>query len=153
MIIGRFDQILDYAILLPHLAEGLKTLSVHQDSPVGKIFFDGGFLLIQEGVTKPFADDGFEAHRQFIDVQIVVKGAEEIAWADLGDLKTTLPYDEVSDKEKLSGKTTHRIWVTEGMFWVAFPRDGHQAIAHTDLPHTYRKFVIKLSITKGGTHD
>lgn len=46
-------------------------------------------------------DEGtFEAHRRYIDVQIVAEGCEELAWADVSDLKTVIPYDKDKDAEK-----------------------------------------------------
>lgn len=150
MIVGQLTRIQDYEALIPGLLRGLEAIKNADGLPVGRYPFDGGFYLIQEGQTKPFDEQGFEAHKHFIDVQIVVTGSEEIAWLDLDDLETVIPYDESTDKVKLSGPTTHRMIIGEGMFWVAFPSDGHQAIAHTNIRHSYRKIVLKLTIHQGG---
>ena len=148
MVIGQLAQLNEYAALLPNLANGLEAIKNTESLPVGRYQFEGGYYMIQEGMTKPFDESAFEAHRKYIDVQIVVKGSEEIAWFDYDQLVAVVPYDEPTDKEKLKGPTTHRILIQEGMFWIAFPSDGHQAISHSESPTSYRKIVIKLPVNK-----
>ena len=150
MIIGQMTHINEYALLLPGLGMGLEAIKNASSMPIGKYQFEGGYFLIQEGITKPFEENSFEAHRHYIDVQIVVSGSEEIAWLDYDQLKCVMHYDEMTDKEKLIGPTTHRILIHEGMFWIAFPSDGHLAVSHTTTPYIYRKIVIKLPINQGG---
>lgn len=150
MIIGQLPQINEYAMLLPNLSKGLEAIRNAESLPIGKYQFERGYYLIQEGITKPFEENSFEAHRNYIDVQIVLTGYEEIAWLDYDRLMSVIPYDEATDKEKLIGPTTHRILIDEGMFWIAFPSDGHLAVSHSDTPHTYRKVVMKLPINQGG---
>lgn len=50
---------------------------------VGRYEFDGGYFMVQKGTTRPLEEGTFEAHRRYIDVQIVVEGSEELAWEDL----------------------------------------------------------------------
>ena len=107
---------------------------------------EGGFLLVQEGTTMPLEEGTFEAHRKFIDVQFVIEGCEEIAWQEYDELSCAIAYDETTDKERLDGSRAHHMLVSEGMFWAAFPRDGHKAISHVDEPHSYRKVVMKLPV-------
>lgn len=150
MIIGQIKHINEYALLLPNLINGMEAIKNAESFPIGKYQFEGGYFIIQEGITKPFDENSFEAHKNYIDVQIVVSGAEEIAWFDYDQLVTVIPYDETTDKEKLNGPTTHRILIKEGMFWIAFPSDGHLAVSHSNTPYSYRKIVLKLPIKQGG---
>ena len=96
--------------------------------------------------TKPLEEGTFEAHRRFIDLQVLLDGAEEIAWQELGDTSCAVAYDEASDKERLDGSTEHHLLVTTGMFWVAFPHDAHKAISHVGEPHSFRKIVMKVPV-------
>lgn len=150
MIIGQLPQINEYALLLPNLSNGLEAIKNASSLPIGKYGFEGGYYLIQEGITKPFEENSFEVHRNYIDVQIVLEGSEEIAWLDCDRMTSVMPYDEATDKEKLIGQTNHRMLINEGMFWIAFPSDGHLAVSHSNTPHKYKKVVIKLSINQGG---
>lgn len=146
MIIGQLAHINEYALLIPNLVKSLEAIKNVESMPIGKYQLDVGYFLIQEGMTKPIEENSFEAHRNYIDIQIILTGSEEIAWLDYDLLMSVTPYDEATDKEKLIGPTTHNILINEGMFWIAFPSDGHIAVSHTDIPHTYKKVVIKLPI-------
>lgn len=146
MIVDSIQHVRDYASVLPHLEAGLAAMGDGSGLAVGRHEFEGGFLLVQEGETSPLEEGTFEAHRKFIDVQFVLEGAEEIAWQEYGDLTCAIPYDEASDKERLDGSRAHHLLVTAGMFWAAFPHDGHKAISHVDERHHYRKVVMKLPV-------
>lgn len=146
MIVDSIQHVRDYASLLPCLEAGLAAMGDGSGLAVGRHEFEGGFLLVQEGETSPLEEGTFEAHRKFIDVQFVLEGAEEIAWQEYSDLTCAIPYDEASDKERLDGPRAHHLLVTAGMFWAAFPHDGHKAISHIDERHHYRKVVMKLPV-------
>lgn len=149
MIIGQLKHIHEYALLLPNLNKGLEAIKNSETLPIGKYLFDGGYYLIQEGITKSFLENTFEAHKKYIDVQIIVNGSEEIAWFDYDQLESIVPYDELTDKERLIGPMNQRILINEGMFWIAFPSDGHLAVSHSITPYSYRKIVLKLPINQG----
>lgn len=146
MIVDSIQHIRDYEALLPCLEQGLVAMGDASGLEPGRYEFEGGFFLVQEGDTTPLDQGTFEAHRKFIDVQFLLEGAEEIAWQEYGDLTCAIAYDEASDKERLDGGREHHLLVSEGMFWAAFPHDGHKAIAHVDAPHHYRKVVMKLPV-------
>ena len=33
-----------------------------------------------------------------------------------------------------------------GMFYIAFPHDGHKPVSHTDEPHSFTKIVMKIPV-------
>lgn len=148
MIVDSYKNIESYEALLPHLASGLELARRADSLAAGRYEFEGGYLLVQEGTTKPLKEGTFEAHRSFIDVQILLDGAEEVAWQEYGDTSCVVAYDEASDKERLEGSTEHHLLITKGMFWVAFPQDAHKAISHVGEPHSFRKVVMKLPISR-----
>lgn len=88
----------------------------------------------------------YEAHRRYIDVQILLKGCEELAWEDIKELTTAVPYNPDKDQERLNGSKEHVILISEGMFYAVFPHDGHKAVSHTNRQHNYVKAVMKLPI-------
>lgn len=149
MIIDSIKHIKDYKSMFPYLEEGLEVLKQIDLSNSGKYEFNHGYFMIQEGETKPFDEGMFESHRKFIDLQILIEGSEEIAWNDIDDMSTVVPYDKTTDKQRLNGSWNHNILISEGMFWAAFPWDGHKAISHTNEKHRYKKIVMKLPIEKG----
>ena len=132
MIIGKTEHIRRYEEILPCLDEALKATSCAADLPVGRYEFPGGYFMIQEGHTKPMDEGTFEAHRKYIDVQILLAGSEEIAWSDLDGLEEVIPYNEEKDAMRLQGEKNCHMEITAGMFWAAFPEDAHQAVSHTE---------------------
>lgn len=147
MIVDSYKNIRNYESLLPCLKSGLSAAKDANTLAVGRYEFEGGYLLVQEGTTKPLEEGTFEAHRRFIDVQVLLEGAEEVAWQEYGDTSCAVAYDEASDKERLDGSTEHHLLITKGMFWVAFPQDAHKAISHVGEPHDFRKLVMKLPVS------
>lgn len=146
MIIDKLENIRFYTAILPKLEAGLAAIEAQKPLEVGRYPFDGGFFMVQEGSTKPMDEGTFEAHRKYIDVQIILGGAEELAWKDIKDLTTAIPYNAEKDQERFDGSKENAMLITEGMFYAAFPHDGHKAVSHTKEQHTYRKIVLKLPV-------
>ena len=138
MIIDRIKNIEYYETILPGLKNGLNTLRQLPSQEVGRYEFEGGFLMIQEGTTKPMSEGTFEAHRKYVDVQIMLQGCEELAWEEYDLLNPVVPYNEEKDQERLDGERNHSMLISEGMFFAAFPQDGHKAVSHTGEQHHYR---------------
>lgn len=149
MIIDDLSRISAYEALLPGLKEGLAAIEKNgTEAPVGRYEFKGGWYLIQEGDTRPYLEGTYEAHRERIDVQILLAGSEELFWSALEPLQVVSPYDPGTDKERLNGPKEHGIEISAGMFYAAFPWDGHQAVSHTGHQHHYRKIVMKLPASR-----
>lgn len=148
MIIERIDRLDKYQSILPHLDKALAAMRDITEWNEGERYpFEGGFLFFQSGTTKPLTETQFEAHRNYIDVQIVLEGSEYLALEDLTNLSVAIPYNQDRDAEKYEGTTQHFMKITEGMAYVCFPWDGHKAVFHVDQPLAFTKAVIKLEVT------
>ncbi len=148
MIIDYLEKIGRYQPILRGVEEGLRAVEVlGKDPAVGRYEFDGGYFMVQEGETRPVSDGDFEAHRKYVDVQIILSGQEAVAWADTSLLQESVPYDEVKDKIMFSGEPAQYNVIKEGMFWAAFPNDAHKACRELDLHSHYRKIVMKIPVT------
>lgn len=148
MIIDKFDNIRFYRVMLNNLENGLQAVEALRNPEIGRYEFDGGFFMIQKGDTKPMSEGTFEAHRKYVDVQIVLEGSEEIAWADLNDLKEEGEYNGDNDKAAYTGSEENVMKITAGMCYIVFPHDGHKAIRHTAEQQSYTKVVMKLPVVK-----
>lgn len=146
MIIDKTENILFYSSMIPALRAGMEAVKAIQKLEPGKYKFDGGWFNIQTGSTKPMDEGTFEAHRRYIDVQMMADGCEELAWADVADLETVIPYDREKDAERFRGYTRNHIRVDKGMFYIVFPHDGHKPVSHTDEPHSFTKIVMKIPV-------
>lgn len=147
MIVDNIDNIMFYHSMVRHLAAGMTAVeALGGNLEVGRYEFDGGYFMVQKGSTRPMTEGTFEAHRKYVDVQIIVEGSEEVAWADLRDLHTEIPYDTEKDAERLSGSLEHVMKMSAGMFYMAFPHDGHKPVSHTKEQQSYTKIVMKLPV-------
>lgn len=146
MVIDKLTHIKDYIAVLPHFEEALACLDQVKSADSGRYDFSGGFILIQEGTTSSVESGDFEAHRKYLDVQILLEGAETIVWADIADLTVSVPYNEQTDRGGYCGNGC-TIEIRPGMFYVCDPHDAHKCCHHTDTPTPFRKAVIKLLMT------
>ncbi|GCF95084.1 hypothetical protein NRIC_29750 [Enterococcus florum] len=145
MIIDTFDRLEQYEKLLPKLPNALAAMAQIEEPLLGQRYlFDGGFLFFQEGETKPSQTAQFEAHRKYVDVQLVLSGNEYLAWSKLEDLTESTAYDQEKDVQKFSGAEQHVLKMTKGSAYICFPWDGHKAVFHIERPLNFRKAVIKL---------
>ena len=146
MIIDHIDNIMNYETLLPDIKNGMAFLHSLTKFDTGRYEFEGGYLMIQKGVTKPVVEKTFEAHQKYIDVQILLDGSEEVAWEDIRKLTAVTLYDAEKDVQRFNGSRDHVMKITTGMFYAAFPQDGHQPNSHTEAEQNYTKIVMKLPV-------
>ena len=109
----------------------------------------GAYANVQEYQTK--TEGVFEAHRDFIDVQIVVSGEEVIGVADLADaLDCTLEYDKDRDCVLYASASKIRKLDVDSTSWcIFFPSDLHQpGMARDGVPSPVKKVVVKIPVAK-----
>lgn len=148
MIIDSTKNIGRYRALLKGLDEGLAAVEALGSHPeTGRYTFEGGYFMIQEGRTKAMEDGDFEAHKKYVDVQIILEGQECVGWSEIGELKESVPYDGEKDKIMYAGEPSECNTIRSGMFWAAFPEDAHKACRNEGSTQTsYRKVVMKLPV-------
>ena len=64
---------------------------------------NGDFVNVMEYTTKLRQDACYEAHRDYVDIQVVIRGAEQIEVAPIDALEVTSPYDADGDCVLYSG--------------------------------------------------
>jgi YhcH/YjgK/YiaL family protein len=109
---------------------------------------DDIFYMIQRYSTKTKDQAGFEAHKEYIDVQAILDGEETIGCADAGSLETAEPYKP--DIVRLKAPPVFsEIYLPAGTFAVFFPTDAHMPCYH-HTPSRVTKLVIKVKVGAGG---
>jgi len=146
MILDKIENIRLYEKLLPDLEKGLKAIEALETLELGRYEFDGGFFMVQQGSTTQLEGSLYEVHRNYIDVQMILEGCEEMGWKELKDLKPTEGYLPDKDAEFLEGGFEQVIKVEAGMFYAVFPQDGHRPGGHSREQHNYKKIVMKLPV-------
>lgn len=146
MIIDRIENAGQY-FHFHGFENGLAKLrSLGKDAEHKRYDFDGGYFFITEGDTIPAEEGKYEAHRKYMDVQYILAGSEEVAWANIGDIEEVDAYSEENDAALYIGETKQINTITAGMFWIALPQDAHKPARHRKASHHFIKVVFKLPI-------
>jgi len=122
---------------------------VPADLAKGKIPIDGEamFASINTYATKSPEELSFEAHRKYIDVQIVLKGRERIDVTQRTDLPVRQAYAENTDVMFYDPPTNFTsLFVEPGQFVVLYPHDAHRPNITADVPTEVRKLVVKIRV-------
>jgi biofilm protein TabA len=117
--------------------------------PLGRTDIEGDdvYVTVSEAETRPPEKVRFEAHRRYIDIQLVVRGQEAMGLAPVMALVTTEPYDAAKDIEFFAvPQESTTLALHAGDFAVFVPGDGHRPGLHLDGPHVSRKAVVKVSV-------
>ena len=101
------------------------------------------YASVNEYMTKP---DGFlEAHRNFIDLQLITKGAEQIGFALLNGHQVKDEYHQQKDISFYYGDCDY-LTLVPGTFAIFFPEDLHKpGIMDRHLVEV-KKIVIKIKV-------
>jgi YhcH/YjgK/YiaL family protein len=151
MIIDSIENADFYAGLHPRLAQAFdvlknKALARKKD---GKYIVDGEkvYYTIARYRTKPLNQGKLEAHKKYIDIQVVLKGEELLGNVLINGLTTTEPYDKARDIEFFDQpeKITTAV-LKRGLFCILFPSDAHMPCCHTTEPSDVTKLVIKVRL-------
>jgi YhcH/YjgK/YiaL family protein len=148
MIIDRFSNFHLYAALKPGIGSAFDFLRQTdlEGLEVGRHAIDGDSLyaVVQRYDTKPMERGIWEAHRRYIDLQVVVQGMERIGYAHLSRL-TPGPYDTDRDFLRLDGEGDFLV-LKEGGFALFMPEDAHMPGIAMDSSGPVKKVVVKISV-------
>lgn len=149
MILDHLRHAFRYAPLHPRLAQAFAFLTSTPlaELPTGRQTVDGDdvFALVNAYSTQPLERCRFEAHRRYTDIQLMVRGIEQIGVAEVANLEVDEPYVAERDIAFFQGQGD-RITLAEGTFAVFFPHDAHQPGIAVAEPLAVRKVVMKVAL-------
>lgn len=109
------------------------------------IFNDDVFVMINEYDTKDESECVIEAHKKYIDIQIMLKGDEKVGFAFLNNQKETEPYNEDNDYTFYSSELDY-MYLREESFAIFFPTDLHCPTIKIDSSKSVAKAVVKVRV-------
>lgn len=146
MIVCPFKDLGRYAAVIPGLEEAINAVNALKNMEPGTVPLSGSNkIVVQQGTTKPAAGRLLEAHREFLDVQYIVKGSEVVGWAPVDTLTLDGEFNTTKDNGMYSGNCEF-MNIAEGYCYVMFPEDAHMPASHLENPTEYQKLVIKLKV-------
>ncbi len=149
MIVDRIRNAKLYQGLGTRLAQGLELIQdpLIRNKKPGEYQVDGEnlYYIVQGYTTKDRADTRFEAHRDYIDIQAVIDGAESIGWAPTDTLAVLEPYKpDVGFYRDPPVYTELRL--SQGMFAIFYPSDAHKPCYDYQEKGLSLKVVVKVKI-------
>jgi len=146
MIVDRLVNAKSYTCLDSRIATAIEYLETTDFSVLapGEYPIDGRdiFAIVNDYNLKPLAEGRLEAHREYIDIQYLARGAELIGYAPLKRQEESTPFDSEADAGFYQGDSS-LILVEEGMFALFYPDDLHMP-GIGDPQTRIRKVVVKV---------
>ena len=111
-----------------------------------KVFIEGDALYAfrNEYTTVPFEETYFEAHKKYLDIQMVVSGQEMCGIADPATLGE--PFKEKPDFKGYHGDPEQCVTLRPDNFMIVFPGDAHRLKIAVNEPELVSKVVFKILV-------
>lgn len=125
-----------FAFLREHDLDSLKT---------GKYLIDGNnvFATVSEGPPRRSDTSKFESHRNYQDIQYVIKGKSKIEVAPVSSATVITAYNEPKDITFYTAKGRYYI-ADSSSFFIFFPQDAHRPNLKMEGYDVVKRIVIKV---------
>lgn len=112
---------------------------------------DEMFALLQIPETKKREYALWESHRQYIDIQFLLRGSEQIGFQKTKELAISKEYDFQKDitfyHENNQGFFVN---LSSDSFVICFPTDAHMPLVCPEKPQAIRKVIVKVPVKNKG---
>lgn len=149
MIYGNKAQLKEYDFLDEQVKECFAYANAHDLSSYekGSHEIDGErlFVNIVEYTTTTPKERFWEAHKNYLDVHVMLCGTEQI---DIGFIENMeqKEFVEETDFLPLEGSKSGSVILREGDFLICYPSDGHRTAVQVNEPEAIKKAIFKVRI-------
>ena len=114
---------------------------------IGKYEIEGSniYAIVDDYLTRPKEEGLWEAHRRYMDIQLVIKNKEQMGYSNLGQMQNCSKYDQEKDILFFKGTGSYFI-IPAGTFVVLTPQDVHMPGIAIENPEAVKKIVLKILI-------
>lgn len=148
MIIDKLDNISLYRNIPNSVIEFLNNLDVDNLEYGKHVLDDSTYVNIETYSTKNIEKAKYESHDKYIDVQILLKGSENIGVIERNILSVSEAYDDNRDITFYSDEIDRdKTFLLNGSnFIMLFPHEAHapQIAADFNIPENVIKLVAKI---------
>lgn len=148
MIIDSLENISIYKNIPQNVINFIKTLT--PETEIGRYEIDkNSYVNVEVYETKNLSDCKFEAHKKYIDIQMLLSGIEELDYTQVRGLTVSEAYDDVRDI--MFFENPNRIFdsviLEAGKFALIYPHEAHRPqVAFNATSKTVKKVVVKIHI-------
>lgn len=145
MIIDNIENLKKYNIVSEQIADFLSDLD--NNSKIGRYEInDTAYANVDVYNTKPVENCKFEAHKKYIDIQMLLDGSEEIDCINIEGLKISEAYDENRDVMFFENpKTEHdKLQLEPFKFALIYPHEAHRP--QMGNGQAVKKVVVKIAV-------
>lgn len=150
MIVDRLEELGKYSSLHPLFGLAGEFLRAARQRPEaladGRHVLEEGrlWVIVESADGRGRAGAALEAHRQMIDIQLVLAGVEQIGWRAQSEcLAISRAYQTERDIEFYADPPTLWLDLHPGEFAIFFPTDAHAPLAGTG---PVRKAIAKVAV-------
>lgn len=147
MIFAKLKDAADYRGVHPRLDRVIDCLNEEFLNKVGtqtqKLEGDLLYVTRFDYVTSPLEETFFEAHKKYLDVHLMMSGAERV---DISHPDVLSLFDHKDDFYAYRGQAEQTLILTPGSFLVVFPGDAHRIKVQVKGPENVSKVVFKLLV-------
>lgn len=105
---------------------------------------DDVIVNVMSYATKSLPEAAFEAHRKYIDIQILIRGEERCYYAPLDALVASGSFNEEKDIGFYEGHEGGSFPLKPDNFAIFFPHDAHMPSCDLSGKSEVRKVVVKI---------
>ena len=148
MIIDSLENMSIYDNIPQNVINFVKTLT--PETEIGRYEIDkNSYANIDVYETKNLKDCKFEAHKNYIDIQMLLSGIEELDYTPVKDLIVSEKYDEKRDIMFFENpdRIADSVILEAGKFALIYPHEAHRPqVAFNANLKTVKKVVVKIHI-------
>ena len=147
MIFGNIQNLEEYLFLEEQIKECFAYANEHDLASYEKgsheIDGDRLFVNVVEYTTTTASERFREAHRQYLDLHLMLHGTEQIDlnFIENMDLKE---FVEKDDFLPMDGEKNSSVTLRDGDFLICYPSDGHRTAVAVDEPEIIKKAIFKI---------
>lgn len=155
MIFSALSQAERYAALHPLFQRAFDYIHVtdlHALAP-GRYPIEGDdlFAIVEHVPAKTIEQARLEAHRKYIDIQLVLVGDEAMGWKPLADcLNPVSDHSEEKDLRFFHDAPASWVTVPPDHFCIFFPEDAHAPLLGTGM---IKKVIFKVALDYPSSRD
>lgn len=149
MIFGNIDHLKEYSFLEDSVKECFAYLKKHPllSYEKGSYEIDGHrlFVNVVEYETTTSINRFWEAHKDYLDVHVMLQGEEQIDVNFIGNMRLK-EYVEKDDFLPMEGEKNGSVILRPGDFLVCWPSDGHRTAVAVDGTAMIKKAIFKVRV-------